>query len=250
MEMRRSMRFATMFGGLATLCLLIAAPVQATHPRPAGATPIRLSLVPAYSHCAAPNRTHGPPLAFPSCDPPAQTSAQATLATPDAYGGAANFNSYVRLKAASVTPGPPDEADIYIRSPLDGVRCVPTGARCGTANASGPADYSGEVRFVFTIRLTDHWNNPAPGGGTDAATVQDTSIELAWPFACAETASTTTGSTCDVSTSLNSFIPGAAREKRAIWEISDVRVYDGGTDGDSATPGDDTLFLRPGLFIP
>ena len=37
---------------------------------------------------------------------------------------------------------------------LNDVRCVPTGARCGTANAWGPADYSGEMRFSFTVRLT------------------------------------------------------------------------------------------------
>ena len=102
--MRRSMRLVTLSGGLAALCLLIAAPVQATHPRPAGAKPIRLSLVPAYSPCAAPNRTHGPPLAFPSCNPPAQTSAQATVGTPDANGAPASFNSYFRINPASVTP--------------------------------------------------------------------------------------------------------------------------------------------------
>ena len=41
-----------------------------THVRPAGATPFRVPLVPAAKHCTAPNRTHGPPLAFPSCNPP------------------------------------------------------------------------------------------------------------------------------------------------------------------------------------
>ena len=32
--------------------------------RPAGASPLRISLVPAFSACTAPNREHGPPLAF------------------------------------------------------------------------------------------------------------------------------------------------------------------------------------------
>ena len=50
--MSRPTRFVTLIGGLGTLCLLIAAPVQATHPRPAGATPLRVSLVPAYVQCA------------------------------------------------------------------------------------------------------------------------------------------------------------------------------------------------------
>ena len=31
------------------------------YPRPAGATPMRASLVPAYNQCTSPNRTHGPP---------------------------------------------------------------------------------------------------------------------------------------------------------------------------------------------
>ena len=40
------------------------------YPRPKGATPISAPLVPAYTQCTAPNRTHGPALAFPSCSPP------------------------------------------------------------------------------------------------------------------------------------------------------------------------------------
>ena len=99
------------------------------------------------------------------------------------------------------------EQDILIDIALNDVRCVPTGARCGTANASGPADYSGELRFSFTFRLTDHWNATAPGGGTDPATVQDFTIEHSW--ACVQSGSTSTGSTCDLNTSLNAIIPGA-----------------------------------------
>ncbi len=40
------------------------------YPRPAGAAPLRVSLVPTYASCTAPNREHGPPLAFGSCNPP------------------------------------------------------------------------------------------------------------------------------------------------------------------------------------
>jgi hypothetical protein len=250
MQTLRSMRFATPFGGLAMLCLLIAAPVQATHPRPVGASPVRLSLVPAYSHCTAPNRTHGPPLAFPSCNPPAQTSAQATVGTPDAFGGGAKFSSYFLFDVLVGAPGPPDDSNVNIDVPLTDVRCIPTGARCGSANAAGPADYSGDVRIAFTIRPTDHYNWPTPGGGTDPGTVQDVSIENTW-WPCVETASTSIGSTCDVRTSVESFLPGAIKDvKRSNWEIDDVRVYDGGTDGEGDTTADNTVFLRPGIFIP
>ena len=100
-----------------------------------------------------------------------------------------------------------------------------------------------------TARISDHFNAIAPGGGTDAATVVDIPVEVAWP--CAGTASTSTGSTCHLSTAVNSFIPGAVKEaKRSNWEISEVRVFDGGPDGDGDTTADNTVFLRPGILIP
>ena len=40
-------------------------PLPVAYPRPKGATPTRVSLVPAYRQCTSPDRTHGPPLAFP-----------------------------------------------------------------------------------------------------------------------------------------------------------------------------------------
>jgi hypothetical protein len=253
----RVIRFGTLCGALAMLCLLTAASAQATHPRPKGASPIYMSLVPAYAACAAPNRTHGPPLAFASCNPPAQTSAQATVGTFDAFGGAANTVSYLRLTHRVSTPPGPDESDILIDMAINDVRCVPTGARCGTANASGPADYSGEMRFSFTVRLADHFNGTAPGGGADAATVEDFTMDQAtapWgtgAWACAQTESTSTGSTCNFSASLNTTIPGAVRTTtRAIWALDAVRIYDGGPDGDGDTTADNTVFLRPGIFIP
>ena len=252
----RFTRFWTLCGALAMVCLLTAASAHATHPRPKGATPIRMSLVPAYAACAAPNRTHGPPLAFPSCNPPTQASTQATVGTPDAFGGAANAAGYLRLTVVLCQSNcPDDDSDILIDIALNDVRCVPTGARCGTANASGPADYSGEMRFSFTFRLTDHWNATTPGGGTDPATVQDLAIEhdeiSGFPGPCAQSASISTGATCNFSTSLNAILPGSVKgAKRSVWELDAVRIYDGGADGDGDTTADNTVFLRPGIFIP
>jgi hypothetical protein len=223
----------------------------ASHPRPKGATPTRMSLVPAYAPCAASNRTHGPPLAFASCNPPAQTSAQATVGTPDAFGGAANSASHVRLSYWPCLGGNcfPEYDDMGVEIALNDVRCVPSGARCGTANASGSADYSGEMRFSFTVRLSDHWNGSAPGGGTDPATVQDFTTGFAW--ACVQSGSTSIGSTCNYSTSLNAQIPGAVRgDRRAIWALNAVQIYDGGADGDGDTTADNTLFAEPGIFVP
>jgi hypothetical protein len=247
--MSRFIRCLTLFGGLATLSLLVVASAQATHPRPMSASPVRMSLVPAYAPCAAPNRTHGPPLAFASCNPPAQTSAQGTVGTPDAFGGAANSASYLRLKSL-VEFMCCGNSDILIDIALSDVRCVPTGARCGTANASGSADYSGEMRFSFRFRFTDHWNAVAPGGGTDAATGEDFTLEHSW--ACAQSGSTSTGSTCDLLTTLGTVIPGSGvpRGKRTLIELDAVRIFDGGADGDGDTTADNTVFMRPGVFVP
>ena len=44
------------------------------YPRPLGAGADSRPARPAYGQCTAPNRTHGPPLAFGSCHPPAKTS--------------------------------------------------------------------------------------------------------------------------------------------------------------------------------
>ena len=243
----RFIRFGALCGALAMVCLLTAS-AQATHPRPKSASPMQMSLVPAYAPCAAPNRTHGPPLAFPSCNPPAQTSAQATVGTPDAFGGAANATGHLRLRVI----GQVYDQDLLIEMALNDVRCMPTGTRCGTANTSGPPDYSGEMRFSFAaVRLTDHGNATTPGGGTDAATVQDFAIEHAW--ACVQSGSTSTGSPCDLQTTLNAIIPGAVpylRAERQLFELDAVRIYDGGADGDGDTTADNTVFARPGVFIP
>jgi hypothetical protein len=258
--MSRFIRCLTLFGVVTTACMLTAASAQAIHPRPKGASPMRMSLVPAYTACAAPNRTHGPPLAFASCNPPVQTSAQATVGTPDAFGGAANSTSHLRfwhiLTCTSNCPG--DSDDIGLEVALNDVRCVPTGARCGTANASGPADYSGEVRFSFAFHLTDHWNGTSPGGGTDAATAQGFYFDqvvvaagntLAWP--CAPSGSTSTGSSCNLHTSLLALFPGSVKsDKRTVWVLDELRIFDGGADGDGDSTWDNAVFMRPGIFIP
>jgi hypothetical protein len=244
----RFTRFATLCGALAIVCLLTAASAQAAHPRPKSAPVMRLSLVPSYAPCAVPNQLHGPPLDFGSCNPPVQASAQATVGTPDAFGGAANATGNLRLKEIPSIPPAPDTSDLQIDILLMDVRCVPTGARCGTANDSGPADYSGEMQFSFTFRLTDHWNAGDPEDRTPA-TVQDFAIESSW--ACLENESTSIGSTCELLTSMNVLIPESVTEsRRRSWELDAVQIYDGGPDGEGETTADNTLFARPGIFVP
>jgi hypothetical protein len=38
--------------------------------------------------------------------------------------------------------------------------------------------------------------------------------------------------------------------KREVWELQAVRIYDGGADGDGDTTADNTVFARPGVFVP
>ena len=150
----------------ALLMLVVAEFASATHPRPKGATPFRVSIVPSYNQCTAPNRTHGPPLAFPSCNPPVQTSNSLTVGSPDANGAAANGEAFVKLEVIVGVPGPPDDSDVAITSQGTDIRCKAGTAACGSANAADGADYTGELQGNATIRITDqkrHFERLAKG---------------------------------------------------------------------------------------
>jgi glucose/arabinose dehydrogenase len=206
------------------------------YPRPKGASPLRASLVPAYKQCTASNRVHGPALAHPSCNPPVQTSDHLTVGTFDANGRTPNSSGFVRLAArAGSQSNPADDADVVLRMNVTDVR-----------RKSDLADYAGELEANLTVRLTDRMHG---SGLTDLGTA----VDLAFPFktTCTTTpADSNAGSTCDVLTSADAVIPGAITEgKRAIWQLKDVEVYDGGADGDVDTDPD-TLFMRQGVFVP
>jgi len=228
--------------------MVMASMASATHPRPKGATPLRVSMVPAFNQCAAPNRTHGPPLAFPSCNPPVQSSTAITVGSPDANGAAANSEGFVKLEVIVGVPGPPDDSDVAITASVTDVRCKAGTTACGAANAADGADYTGALQGNATIRITDHFNAIAAGGGTDPATV----VDIPYPIAatCAATASTAIGATCTANTSANAAVPGAVKDgKRAIVEVGQIQVTDGGPDGIVGTTPN-TLFAVQGIFIP
>ena len=232
----------------ALVMMVMASMASATHPRPKGATPLRASMVPAYNACTAPNRTHGPPLAFPSCNPPVQTSTAVTVGTPDANGAPANSVGFVKLDVKVGVPGPPEDSDVLISASISDVRCKAGTTACGAANAADGADYTGELQGNATIRITDHWNAVAPGGGPDTATV----VDIPFPVAatCANTASTAEGGLCTSNTSANAVVPGSVLDgKRAIVEVGQITITDGGPDGVNATTPN-TLFEVQGIFIP
>ena len=229
----------------------------ATHPRPKGATPLRVPIVPAYTQCTTPNRTHGPALAFPSCNPPVQASSYLTVGTPDGGGGAANSVASVKM---TVVLNP---QDFLLTFNSTDIRCRPAGPPdfCGVTNASGGPDYSGEISIQASLRITDHWNSrvqfPPPEGPYDQP---GTGVDVGWlppPIAsCASTASTSIGGTCSVSTSGNAIAPTfspAVGGKRFLMEIGQLQVFDGGSDGIAffgGPAGADTLFGVQGIFIP
>jgi hypothetical protein len=220
---------------------------SATHPRPKSAKTITASLTPAYSQCTAPTHTHGPPLAFPSCNPPTQTSIAVTVGTPDANGAAANSTGFTKISVLVGTPGPPDDSDVRLTSSLTDVRCKPNVATCGSPIPGGP-DYTGELQGNATIRLTDHDNAPAPGGGTEPATMVDIPFPVNIP--CVATASNAIGATCTVDTSANSVVPGVVKDQRRdLVEVQQLFVTDGGPDGVVST-SPNTLFAVQGIFIP
>jgi hypothetical protein len=196
-----------------------------TYARPKGATPLRASLVPAYLACAAPNRVHGAPLAFNSCTPPAAASSHLTTGTPDANGVGTNFIGSALYRVIV--------GDVRLQLNITDVRQKPS-----------LADYTGQLQVDAAVRITDRLNGTAqdePGTGS-------TNFPITAP--CVATGSTTVGGTCAVNTTFNAVTPGAiVAEKRSIWQLGEIKVFDGGADGVAATTPN-TLFAIQGIFIP
>jgi uncharacterized repeat protein (TIGR01451 family) len=211
----------------------------AGYPRPKGASPLRASLVPAFNQCTSPTRVHGPPLVFPSCSAPTQTSPHVTVGTPDANGRAANSVGFLRLSVVldDETTTPDDETDVKLTAEITDVRSKPS-----------LADYTGTLQGNAQVRVTDRNNAVTPGGGTDAATMID--IPFPFNFACATTPDPAVGSTCTVNSSYNAIVPGAVSQlNRAVVGIDQFQVIDGGADGDVFTTPN-TLFAVQGIFVP
>ena len=205
------------------------------YPRPMGASPLRVSLVPAFAACTAPNRTHGAPLVFPSCNPPAQESGHLTVGTPDANGRTANSVGSVRF---AVSPGDPstsaDEADVTLSFNLTDVR-----------TAGDLSDYTGELEASAVVRITDRDNGPGSGAGTV------TDFPYTFTVACAPTTDTAVGSTCSAATTADALVPGTIKEgQRSIWQFGQVEVLDGGADGLASTDSGNSPFARQGIFVP
>jgi hypothetical protein len=198
-------------------------PIPQQYVRPKSAGPLWVSLVPAANKCLNPNRQHGPPLAYASCNPPTiQQFTKLTVGTQ-----MTGLARYVPIAGNPVTPA--DEADVAVRLTVSDVRRQDT-----------LEDYGGEVEVRSTLRLTDRANGPATMFG----------VFLVVPAPCTATADTSVGSTCSVNTTLDALFPGAIAEgARSVFELGQVQVYDGGSDDDADTQPN-YAFLRQGIFVP
>jgi WD40-like Beta Propeller Repeat len=199
-----------------------------SYARPKGATPLRIALVTANDQCTSPNRTHGAPLAFGSCAPVQLSSGQLTVGTGDANARPALMQASIRLDAA---PG-----DVKVATTLNDIF------------KKDLSDYTGGLRASIPLQITDKNNTPSPGG-PGAATSE--TLPLEFDIGCTPTADTSAGSDCALNTTLDTLVPGTViAGKRAVWALGQVKVYDGGADGNPATTGDNTLFAVEGVFVP
>ena len=89
------------------------------HARPKSATPVFVSLVPAYRQCTAASRVHAPPLGGSSCTP-AQESSQLTVGTADANGKAPGSGGYTQFRLLPDNMSTPaDESDVALVLNID-----------------------------------------------------------------------------------------------------------------------------------
>ena len=229
----------------AAIVMLIAVPAaSATHARPKGGSPLRASLVPAYDPCVAPDRTHGPPLAFNRRAPhPPRSPTASRSGNPPA--GSANFIGSWTLNVTVGVPGPPEDSCAPNSASITDVRCKGMSGGCAAAGA----DYTGEVEVRIAARITDHWNAVAAGGGPSRQPSR--TIDLRIPAICTATADPNVGGTCSINTDLNVVYPGSIKDtKREIIEVGQVAGHRRGRRRRHATADGEATFLTQGVFIP
>ena len=165
----------------------------------------------AFRPCASShfNRTHGPPLAHPSCNPPVPESPNLAISV-----GETQLRSVGSLRARVLAgaPGAPDDTDVQLTFSLTNVM-----------KASDHSEYSGELQVRVPSRVTDK-------EGAVSSTTQ--TFAVSWAVPCAPTADPQIASACTSNTTLDAVLPGAAAEgTRAVWALDAVRSTTAGRTG-------------------
>jgi len=228
--------------------------------RPQGAANLRVPLMIAYNPCSigTANRTHGPALSSPSCNPAVQSSNYLMVGVFDANGFQPQNVGFVKVTVCTTgttgtgicsTPAGMTTPDVRIQFSTTDVRCRFTNAACPGGFG---ADYLGKLGLRMPLRITDKSNGTLLN---DPATTTDFDYVVAVP--CTSTP-TTIGASCSLTTAANAVLAGSVSNgKRANWEINQIEVKDSGPNGTgyaSCPPtcgdGDETVFERQGVFIP
>jgi hypothetical protein len=198
------------------------------YPRPVGASPIRVPLVPIFSECASgsTNSVHGSPLNFSSCTPPARVSSTARLGRGSIGSVTLTVCNVGSTSSACQEPGLV-EPDLKVVANLRDVRCVtsmPIGCTAG-------ADYA---------------PNPGAGPYTSACTtaVSCNSTGKASPY-CAQSGISQSDCIAGADLTLTATLPGAAAG-------TGLRITDSnnGSNNDSAATAADGGFPIPMDCLP
>jgi TolB protein len=197
-------------------------PVTTAQVRPQGATPMYLPLTLAFNDCGA-GPTHDPPFNTSTCGPAQASSPDLTVGEPQVNGKPSKANGFIKIRTLSPSNG---EVTVGITD----VRCKNYFPGCNVMLG----DYSSFVRLAMDFQITDR----ATAAGT-AATIPSVSLTTNVP--CTTTADTTVGSSCQLTTDINSIVPGAiVAGKRASWVLNSTTIYDTSSH----------KFMVPGSFYP
>ena len=249
------MRIRRMGVALAAVTLLglgaVAAPATATHDVPAVADSFNVEMVPNFrqtitaTQCTARgglNSSHGPPLAFASCNPPGFVPGTQAHAGPQATSAAD-----VTVIPGDTDPTNGDQADIALTG-------FGTDVRTGSATGPdyNPAASGADMNSVGKIRISDHYNGttgqPCAASGSCPATVSD--LDFAAPVTCVPTVDPSVGSSCTIGTTADSLIPGIVLEqKKAVIQAFRLRLKDAGANGAPGDTDDRDAFMQ-GIYIP
>jgi len=202
---------------------------------------MRVSLVPAFrqtissSQCTSRsglNSSHGAPLAFASCQPPAFIPGTIAHVGPQSTG-------YAEMAVLPSDPAVGDQADVVFQA-------ITTDIRSGSATGVDYDPSAADATLVAKWRISDD-NNTCPAGAC-RATVADFDMNV--PVNCAATADATIGSTCQVDTTADSLNAGSIVEGKAMSvQAFRVRLNDSGTNG-TRGDADDRIFEQQGIYIP
>ncbi len=208
-------------------------PVITAQVRANAATPVYLALTVAFKDCLTPNAAHAPPLVHATCTPPEQVSDDLIVGEPLVNGKAARFNGSVGLRTVGGN-------DLQLTSSMNDVRC----ARYLTGNCTGGplSDFTGNLSLRYEAYVVDRMATLAPPVPPGSRAGSSSLLGFDFPIPCASTVDPNVGSTCSLTTSINTVFPGGiVATRRSSWTLGSVVVKD--------APGG-KVFATPGNFIP